>query len=309
MVDKNYLWCEKYRPQTLKEYKFHDKNQKDSIMKFVNERSFPHLLFSGVQGSGKTTLILALINELEIDEMDVLTINASDENSVDVIRDKIKSFITTFAFGDFKVVHLEEADYITPNGQGALRRMMEEHADIARFVMSANFENKIIPAIKSRCQHYKFKAGDKDQITEYIATILIKENVKFDLNTLDDYVAVGYPDIRKIVNLVQQYSIDNTLLPIKDEKVSGDYRFELLESLSNDDWNSARTILNKNINDEEWEDLYTFLYQNIDKFPKFNNQQKRDMAIIVIADYMNSHVTASDPELNATAMFIKLSQI
>lgn len=305
---KNKLWCEKYRPTNVNEYLFHDKNQKTSIERKIDEKNIPHLLFSGVQGSGKTSLAFVIINELEIDDTDVLTINASDENSVEVIRDKIKSFITTFAFGDFKVVHLEEADYITPNGQGVLRRMMEEYSDVARFILTCNYENKIIPAIKSRCQHYRFKAGDRDQITEHTAKILINEGVKFDLNTLDDYISAGYPDVRKIINLLQQYTVNSSLMPIKDAETSGDYKFKLLEKLSNNDWNGARVVLNQ-IDGESWEEMYSFLYQNLHKCPKFNEQEKRDMAIIIIADYMNSHVVSSDPELNATAMFIKLSQI
>lgn len=308
-MNEEYLWYKKYRPRSLSEYKFHDPKLKKSVYRFLEEKNIPHLIFSGVQGSGKSALALLLIDQLEIDDTDVLTINGSDENSVDVIRSKIKSFISTFAFGDFKVVHLEEADYISPNGQGALRNMIDDYSDIARFIITCNYENKIIPAIKSRCQHFKFKSGNKDDVTEYVATMLLKEKIKFDLETLDEYVAVGFPDVRKIVNLVQQYSNDGKLVPLSDESVSGDYKFELLEKLSNNDWIGARKVVNQSINDDEWESLFSFLYQNLDKFPKFKSQDKKDMAVIVIADHMNSHVVSSDPEINATSMFIKLSQL
>ncbi len=256
------LWVEKYRPQTVDEYIFHDNAQKTAVMKMIADKSIPHLLLSGVQGSGKTTLAQILINEMDVDETDVITINASDENSVDTIRDKIKSFITTFAMGEFKIVHLEEADYITPNGQGVMRRMMEEYSDTARFILTCNYENKIIPAVKSRCQQFRFKAGDKVDIAEYAAGILMAEKVKFDLDTLDKYIAIGYPDVRKIVNLLQQYTSDGVLsLPLSD-KEAGDYKFKLLDFIERDKWLDARLLCCENVVAEEWEEVYRFLYEN-----------------------------------------------
>ncbi len=306
---KHKLWVEKYRPQTVNEYIFHDNAQRNAVMKMIADKSIPHLLLSGVQGSGKTTLAQILINEMDVDETDVITINASDENSVDTIRDKIKSFITTFAMGEFKIVHLEEADYITPNGQGVMRRMMEEYSDTARFILTCNYENKIIPAVKSRCQQFRFKAGDKVDIAEYAADILISEKVKFDLDTLDKYIAIGYPDVRKIVNLLQQYTIDGQLtLPLSD-KEAGDYKFKLLDFIERDKWLDARLLCCENVVAEEWEEVYRFLYENLNKAPKFQDKDKWEGGIVVIADHLYKHGIVADPEINAAAMFIRMTQL
>lgn len=308
-VDKHALWVEKYRPQTLDEYIFHDENQRVAIERMIADQTIPHLLLSGVQGSGKTTLALVIINELGLDPTDVLTLNASDENSVDVMRDKIKSFVSTFAMGDFKIVHLEEADYITANGQAVLRRMMEEYADSARFVLTCNYENKIIPAVKSRCQHFRFTKHDIDQVTESVAKILLQEKIKFDLDLLDKYVRVGYPDIRKIINLLQQNSHGGSLMAMASEGEAGDYKFELLDLIEKDDWFGARKLTCGEVAAEEWEDVFRFLYENLHKAPKYSVQSKWEEGIVVIADHLYKHALVADPEINAAAMYIRLAQI
>lgn len=309
-ANKNALWVEKYRPKTLKDYIFQDSLQEKTIKKMIEDKSIPHLLFSGIQGSGKTSIALILINELNVDPSDVLIINASDENKAEIIRDKIKSFISTYPFGDFKVVLLEEGDYITPLGQGIMRRMMEEYSNSARFLLTCNYENKVIPALRSRFQHFRFKASDKDDITELAAKILLNEDVKFDLDVLDKFVSTYYPDIRKTINSLQQYSIDGQLhLPHSSSEESGDYRFLILELLNQDKWAEIRDVICANVAGEEWDELYTFLYQNLNKSKKFKDTTKWGMGIITIADYMHHHALSSDPALNASAMFIKLGQI
>lgn len=303
------LWVEKYRPQTVEDYLFQDHTQKQAILKMVAEQSIPNLLLSGVQGSGKTTLALMLIKELELEDTDVLVINASDENSVDIIRDKLKGFISTYGLGAYKVVLLEEADYITANGQAVMRRLMEEFSETARFILTCNYEHKIIPAVRSRCQHYRFKAFDKNDIAERVATILMKEHVKFDLDKIDKYVSAGYPDIRKIINLLQQHTFDNVLQDPSSQGEAGDYKFELLDLIERDSWFEIRKLLCGNVAAEEWEDIYRFLYENINKAPKFSTQERWESAIVIIADHLYKHSAVADPEINAAAMFIRLAQV
>jgi DNA polymerase III delta prime subunit len=307
--NKHKLWVEKYRPQTLDDYVFHDENQRSAIESMIADGSIPHLLLSGVQGSGKTTLALIIIKALGVDKMDVLTLNASDENSVDVMREKIKAFISTYAMGDFKVVHLEEADYVSLAGQAVLRRMMEEYADSARFILTCNYENKIQPAIKSRCQHFRFTKHDITDVTENVAQILLQEHVKFDLDLLDKYVRVGYPDIRKIINLLQQNSRTGTLMPLSSESEAGDYKFKLLEHIEVDDWFAARKLACGEVAAEEWEGVYRFLYENLDKAPKFTTHEKWEAGIVIVADHLYKHSIVADPEINAAAMFIRLTQV
>lgn len=305
---KRKLWAEKYRPQTVDEYVFHDPTIKAAVERMITDHNIPHLLLSGVQGSGKTTLSQILVKALELEETDILTVNGSDENSVDDMRNKIKSFITTFAMGEFKVVRLEEADYLSLNAQAVLRSMMEEYSDVARFILTCNYENKIIPALKSRCQHFRFKAGDKIDITEYVAKILMEEHINFSIDTLDKFVSVGYPDVRKIVVMVQQHIADGQL-QYPSEVEAGDYKFKLLDLIARDKWLDARLLCCENVVAEEWESVYRFLYENLDEAPKFKDVNKYEAGLVVIADRLYKHGIVADPEINAAAMFIDLARL
>ena len=309
MTNLDKLWAEKWRPKSLNECVFQDSTHQKAFTKMVAARSIPNLLLSGVPGSGKTTISRILIQEVGLEDTDVMTINASEENSVDTIRDKIKAFITTFAFGPFKIVHLQEAAYITPNGQNALNVMIEEYSDTVRFILTCNHENKIIPALKSRCQHYRFQAFDKNDIAEKIATILAGEKIKFDLDLVDKYVVMGYPDIRKITNLVQQNSIDGVLLPPTSDGEVGDYKFELIECIQSDNWQQARKIVGASVLPEEYEYVYRFLYENLDKSKKFSNKDLWEAGIVIIAEHLYKNSLCADSEINLAACLIRISQV
>jgi replication factor C small subunit len=207
------LWTEKYRPRDIDGYVFRDDSQRQQVQGWIKSKSIPHLLFSGAPGVGKTTLAKILINQLGIDDYDVLEINASRENSVDTIRDKITGFVQTMPFGVFKVVLLDEADYISPNGQAALRGVMETYHASARFILTCNYPNRVIPALHSRCQGFHIERVDVTEFTARMATVLVTESVEFDLDTLDTYVKATYPDMRKCLNMCQMNSQEGRLVP------------------------------------------------------------------------------------------------
>jgi len=308
-ADKHVLWVEKYRPSTLDEYIFHDSAHKRAFQQMVEDQTIPHLLLSGVQGSGKTTIAQILIKALNVDITDILLINASDETGVDAMRDKIKAFISTFSMSGIKIVQLEEADHLSQPAQAVLRKYMEDFNAQARFILTCNYEHKIIPAIKSRTQQYRFKAADRDEITEFTAKILLSEKVKFNIDLLDKYIAVGYPDIRKIINLLQQNNINNILQPLHTATEAGDYKFKLLDMLALDDWTGARSLACANVAPEDWEDLYRFLYENLDKSKKFSKTENWEAGIVILADQLYKNSVVADQEINAASTFIRLSQV
>ena len=196
------LWTEKYRPKDLSGYVFRDDNQREQIQSWVKEGHVPHLLFSGSAGIGKTTLAKILCNELGVEEYDIMFANGSKEGRKIEWVDKLISFCQTIPFGPFKVVIIDEADYLNKDSvQPALRNLMEEYAATVRFILTCNYPHKILPALHSRCQGFHIETVDKDEFTARVATILVNENIELDLDTLDTFVKATYPDLRKCINL------------------------------------------------------------------------------------------------------------
>lgn len=299
------LWVEKYRPRTVSDYVFRDDNQRKQVTGWIKEGALPHLLFSGAPGTGKTTLAKVLLHELEVDAYDVLEINASNENGIDVIRDRINNFVSTMPFGEFKYVLLDEADYITPNGQAALRGMMETYHTTARFILTCNYPQRIIPALHSRCQGFHIEKLDVNEFTARIATICVEEGVQIDLETLDTYVQATYPDLRKSINLVQQNVVDSVLQKPQDGDGSqSDWMLSMVELFKAKKYKEARTLICDQARPEEYEDVFKFLYRNLELFG--TSSIKQDQAIVIIRDGMVKSVSCADPEINLSATLVEL---
>jgi replication factor C small subunit len=301
------LWVEKYRPKNLDGYVFRDENQRKQAKLWIKEKSIPHLLFSGAAGIGKTTMAKILINELEIPEYDVLELNASRTNSVDEVRNKITNFVQMIPFGPFKVVLLDEADYLSPNAQAALRGVMEEYHSTSRFILTCNYPNRIIPAIHSRCQGYHIERIDQTEFTARVATILVEEQVDVELETLDLYVKATYPDLRKCINMVQQNVTDAKLhAPSKGDEGEADWKFDMVELFKAGKISEARQLLCGKLRAEEMEEVYRWLYDNISIF---GDEQKQDTAVLVIKQGLVDHTLVADPEINLAAVLIKLGRL
>ena len=301
------LWVEKYRPKDLSGYVFRDDHQRKQIETWIKDQSIPHLIFSGSAGIGKTTLAKILVHQLGIEDYDVLEINASRTNSVDDVRDKITNFVQMIPFGPFKVVLLDEADYLSPNAQAALRGVMEEYHATSRFILTCNYPNRIIPAIHSRCQGFHVERTDQTEFTARVATILVEENVEFDLETLDSYVKVTYPDLRKCINMVQQNVNEDKLnAPNKGDAGEADWKFDMVSLFQAGKINEARKMLCGKLRAEEMEEVYRWLYDNLSIF---GEETKQDSAILIIKQGLVDHTICVDSEVNLAATLVKLARL
>lgn len=306
----NKLWVEKYRPKKTADYVFVDDNQRQQVEEWIAQESIPNLLFSGEPGTGKTTLAKVLINELGVDEYDVLEINASRENGVDVVRDKILSFVQTMPFGRFKIVLLDEADYLTPNGQAMLRGDIETYHTTVRFILTCNYAHRIIPALKSRCHEFHINKTDRTEFTARAATVLVTENIEFDLDTLDSYVGATYPDLRKCLNQLQSNSRGGRLTAVQNTVNDQDAMLiEITDMFKTGKITEGRQQLLQflGLNPTRLEDLYRWMYQNLNLWG--NTDEQRDASIIVIRNGLANLSLVGIPEISLAATMVELTQI
>jgi DNA polymerase III delta prime subunit len=305
----NELWTEKYRPRTADSYVFVDKEQRELIMSWIGNKSIPHLLFSGGPGTGKTTLAKMLITELGIDEYDVMWANGSKEARKIEWVDKLISFCQTMPYGAFKVVLIDEADYMNPQSvQPALRNLMEDYSHSVRFILTCNYPNRIIPPIHSRCQQLHIVKTDQVEFTARVATVLVEETVEFDIDTLDSYVRATYPDLRKCLNLVQQNSTSGQLASPKSlDKSVSDWKLDCVELFKTGRIREARTLLCQQSTPEETEEIFRWMYNNLDLWAK--DPEQMDQAIIIIRNGMAAVSLVADQEINLSATLSELCRI
>jgi len=301
------IWVDKYRPNTLDGYVFRDQSQKEQIEGWIKQGSIPHLLLSGSAGIGKTTIAKILINQLDVQDIDLMIANGSKEARKIEWVDKLISFCQTMPFGDFKIVLIDEADYMNINSvQPALRNLMEDYSTDVRFILTCNYPNKIMPAIHSRCQHMHFEKIDQTEYTARVAEILITENVEFDLDVLDTYVKAYYPDLRKCINTVEMNSQTGSLVAPTVGSSSSDYKIQMVDLFKSGKILEARKLICSQATTEEMEDIYRWLYDNLEVF---GDEEQQDSAVLIIKQGLVDHALVVDPEINLAATLIRLARL
>lgn len=304
-MEKNHhnIWVEKYRPVNLNTFIIND-DLKNIFKAFIDNNSIPHLLFySNNPGVGKTTLAKILARNIDCDK---LYINASDNNGIDFIRDTIKPFAQCIGNKDLKIVILDEFDYTTPNFQAALRNLMESTSESTRFILTCNYINRIIDPIISRCQSFKLEPPSMKDVAKYMVKILDDEKIKYNKNDLGQIIMTSYPDIRKIINNIEKYSVTNEL--IIDSEVNKDYKnvkdilINNLKNITKDSFKDIRQSL-LDLGVKGYDDLYSELYDNLELYVPAD---KIGNIIEIIADYSYKSAIVVDKEITFMACINKI---
>ena len=295
------LWVEKYRPTDLSTY-VGNEHLKEKVKVYLESEDVPHLLLFGKAGTGKTTLAKIVVNNIDCDYM---YINASDENKVDDVRNKIKTFASSVGFKSLKVIILDECDYLTPNAQAALRNLMETFSKHCRFILTCNYVERIIDPIQSRCQSYKVVPPSKKEVAQQMVNILKEENCTFELDDIALIVNAGYPDIRRVINSAQRQVVDGKLKVDVNSVIQSDYKIKLLESLTpNSKITGIRQLLADN-SITDYAELYRLLYDEIDTY----SNGKVAECILAIAEGQYQDVQVVDKEINFISTIVKLLRI
>ena len=301
----NSLWVEKYRPKKLSEY-VGNEHLKEKVADYLQTGDVPHLLFFGKAGTGKTTLAKLIVNSINCDH---IIINASDENNVDTVRNKVKGFASTIGFKDMKVIILDEFDYMTPNAQAILRNLMETFSKHCRFILTCNYVEKVIDPIQSRCQTFQIVPPTKKDVAVQISQILGKEGVSFEPKDLVPIIDSSYPDIRKIINTCQLNSSKGKLKLDTTSVIDSDIKSKVVEILKSNDakpnkWKNIRqAVADARISD--FTELYSFLYEKVDEYGGSNTSN----IILILSESQHKDALVVDKEITFMSAIIQIVAI
>ena len=296
------LWVEKYRPTKLEDY-VGNEHLKSKVEGYLESGDVPHLLLYGKAGTGKTTLAKLIVNSIECD---YIIINASDENNVDTVRNKVKNFASSMGFKPFKIVIMDEFDYMTPNAQAILRNLMETFSRHCRFILTCNYVEKVIEPIQSRCQSFQIVPPTKKDVAIQMSKILKSENIEFDIKDLVPIIDASYPDIRKVINTCQLNSNKGKLKVDVQNLLENDYKIKVLDILkSNDDkrnkyMNVRQALIDSKVSD--FTELYTLLYDKVEEYAGENTAN----VILLLGDGAYKSALVIDKEITAAATLIQI---
>ena len=298
----NSLWVEKYRPQKLDEY-VGNEHLKSKVKDYLTSGDIPHLLFFGKAGTGKTTLAKLIVNSIDCDH---IIINASDENNVDTVRNKVKGFASTVGFKDMKIIILDEFDYMTPNAQAILRNLMETFSRHCRFILTCNYVEKVISPIRSRTQEFQIVPPTKKDVAVQISQILGKEGVGFQPKDLVPIIDSSYPDIRKIINTCQLNSSKGQLKLDTTSVIDSDLKSKVVEILKGKDskpnkWKNIRQAV-ADSRTQDFTELYTFLYEKVDDYGSGNTSN----IILILSESQHKDALVVDKEITFMSCIIQI---
>jgi len=298
----NSLWVEKYRPRTLDEY-VGNEHLKEKVSDYLKSGEVPHLLFFGKAGTGKTTLAKLIVNSINCDH---IIINASDENNVDTVRNKVKNFASTIGFKDSKIVILDEFDYMTPNAQAILRNLMETFSKHCRFILTCNYVEKVISPIRSRTQEFQIVPPTKKDVAIQISQILTKELIRFEPKDLVPIIDAGYPDIRKVINTCQLNSSKGVLKIDTNSVTDSDIKSKVVEILKSNDakpnkWKTIRqAVADSRVQD--FSEMYSYLYEKVDEYGGSNTSN----IILILSESQSKDALVVDKEITFMSCIIQI---
>ena len=298
----NSLWVEKYRPVKLDDY-VGNEHLKEKVAGYLETSDVPHLLLFGKAGTGKTTLAKLIVKSIECDYM---IINASDENNVDTVRNKVKNFASSQGFKKYKIVILDEFDYMTPNAQAILRNLMETFSKHCRFILTCNYVEKIIDPIQSRCQTFQIVPPSKKEVAVQLDKILSSEEITYDVKDLVPIIDSAYPDIRKVINTCQLNSVKGELKLSKNDLMDSDFKTKILDILkSSDDSRNKYVKIRQMVADSKMQDfteMYSVLYEKVDEYA----EGKVSGVILVLAEGQHRDALAVDKEIPFMATILNI---
>lgn len=301
-----YLWVERYRPQTIEECILPD-SMKKTFKEFIDSGELPNFLFAGGAGVGKTTVAKALCNEIGAE---YLFINGSEESGIDVLRHKIKNFASSVSLTNAKkVVILDEADYLNPNStQPALRGFIEEFSNNCRFIFTCNFKNRIIEPLHSRCSviEFKIEGSEKPKIAagffKRVISILKTENIEHDPKIVAELISKHFPDYRRILNELQRYSVSGKIDAGLLVNLGEESYVELVKNMKDKNFTEVRKWVGKN-SDTESTELFRKLY---DKAVEYVEQGSIPQLVLILAEYQYRAAFVADREINTMAALTEM---